>query len=96
MGRKVSNMSVQLARALASGRSADPRVTRAAILAALLRKRSAAANAGLVELEAQIRSQILWALPVERPRQDESELEAGLAPLPAEGTAAPGCARCGK
>lgn len=70
MGRKRVNMSMQLARALASGRSEPAPPTRASILAALLRKRSVAANAGLAALEAQIRNQILWALPIERPAEN--------------------------
>lgn len=71
MGRKRTDISVQLARALAAGRTTKV-PSRAEILAGLLRKRCVAANSGLVQLERQLRSQILWALPIERPQvQDE-------------------------
>jgi hypothetical protein len=42
---------------------------RAALLANLLRKRAAVRNVGAEDLEAMLRDQILWALPVERPRE---------------------------
>jgi hypothetical protein len=41
--------------------------TRSEVLAALLRKRAAAWRSGLSDLEARLRNQILWSLPVERP-----------------------------
>jgi hypothetical protein len=44
--------------------------TRSEVLAALLRKRAAAWRSGLSELEARLRNQILWSLPVERPVDD--------------------------
>ncbi len=60
-------LSLRLSRALAQGRAAPPRpVTRADLLATLLRKRAAAHNAGAGELEALLRDQIRWALPIER------------------------------
>lgn len=40
---------------------------RSEVLAALLRKRAAAWRSGLSELEARLRNQILWSLPVESP-----------------------------
>ena len=95
MGRKRTNMAVQLARALAAGRSEAKVPTRADILAALLRKRCIAANAGLAELEMQIRSQILWALPIERPAPDDEpcfDPAAG----PEEGAGRSGAAECGR
>jgi hypothetical protein len=61
-------LSLHLSRALARGRRVpiEP-ATRAALLETLLRKRAAAHNAGAEELEALLRDQIRWALPVEKP-----------------------------
>jgi len=60
-------LSLKLSRALAQGRSVPDRPeSRAALLATLLRKRAAAYNAGAHELEALLRDQIRWALPIER------------------------------
>ncbi|GAA0338963.1 hypothetical protein GCM10009087_56810 [Sphingomonas oligophenolica] len=42
------------------------RPSRASLLAALLEKRAAAHNAGAHDLEALLRDQIRWALPIER------------------------------
>ena len=44
--------------------------SRSEVLAALLRKRAAAWQGGMEELEAKLRNQILWSLPVERPGDD--------------------------
>ena len=93
MGRKRKNMSVQLARALAAGRSEARIPTRADILAGLLRKRCVAANAGLVDLETQLRSQILWALPMERPQALD---EPWPAVQPGEGAGSPDAPECGR
>ena len=41
--------------------------SRSEVLAALLRKRATAWRSGLSELEARLRNQILWSLPVETP-----------------------------
>ena len=41
--------------------------SRSDVLAALLRKRAAAWQGGLDDLEAKLRNQILWSLPVETP-----------------------------
>jgi hypothetical protein len=49
--------------------------SRGEVLAALLRKRAAAWQSGFDDLEAKLRNQILWALPVEKP--DEPEADAG-------------------
>ena len=64
----MSLLSVKLTRALERGRSAPtaPR-SRAELLRVLLRKRAAAHNAGAGDLEAMLRDQILWALPIQRP-----------------------------
>ncbi len=47
--------------------------TRGEVLAALLRKRAAAWQGGLDELEAKLRNQILWALPVETPDEPDEQ-----------------------
>jgi hypothetical protein len=62
-------LSLKLSRALAQGRAAPeyPK-SRADLLATLLRKRAAAHNAGAHDLEALLRDQIRWALPIERGR----------------------------
>lgn len=60
-------LSLQLSRALTKGRaapSAPP--SRADLLATLLRKRAAAHHAGAPQLEALLRDQIRWALPIIR------------------------------
>lgn len=62
-------LSLKLSRAVAQGRAATDRPeSRAALLVTLLRKRAAAYNAGAHELEALLRDQIRWALPIERER----------------------------
>jgi hypothetical protein len=43
--------------------------SRAEVLATLLRKRAAAWQGGLIDLESQLRSQIHWALPIENPAE---------------------------
>lgn len=63
----VTRLSLSLSRALAKGRAAPaPQPTRAELLVTLLRKRAAAYNAGAPELEAMLRAQIRWALPMVR------------------------------
>jgi hypothetical protein len=49
--------------------------SRGEVLAALLRKRAAAWQGGLEDLEAKLRNQILWSLPVETP-DEPAEAEA--------------------
>lgn len=44
--------------------------SRGEILAALLRKRAAAWQGGLGDLESKLRNQILWSLPVEHPGEE--------------------------
>jgi hypothetical protein len=62
-------LSLKLSRAVAQGRAAADRPeSRAALLVTLLRKRAAAYNAGAHDLEALLRDQIRWALPIERER----------------------------
>ena len=73
----MGSLSFRLAKALQSGR-AERRLTRERILLDLLNKRAAARQAGLAELEAQLREQIRWALPVHS--DDGDEAAAGQAP----------------
>jgi hypothetical protein len=60
-------LSLRLSRALSQGRAvrAEPQ-SRASLLATLLRKRAAAHAAGAEELEALLRDQIRWSLPMQR------------------------------
>ena len=63
----MSDMTFRLARAAASGRAHPWRpASREEVLAKLLVKRAMAHRAGLGELEAKLRGQIVWALPVRR------------------------------
>lgn len=57
-------LSARLARAMASGRARPAPPNRIEVLAGLLRKRAAAQAAGATELEALLREQIRWALPM--------------------------------
>jgi hypothetical protein len=59
-------LSVKLSRALSRGRSMPaPPPSRAGLLAILLRKRATAHNIGADDLEALLRDQIRWALPMQ-------------------------------
>jgi hypothetical protein len=70
----MSRLSFTLSKALASGRRAKGRPgSREEVLARLLMKRAAAKRAGLKKLEAQLREQIVWALPVHKPADDATE-----------------------
>ena len=61
-------LSLRLSRALSGGRATPkPPADRASLLVTLLRKRAAAPNTGADELEAMLRDQILWALPMTKP-----------------------------
>ena len=59
-------LSARFAQALAKGRRAAPPATRPRLLETLLRKRAAAHVTGDAALEALLRNQIRWSLPVER------------------------------
>lgn len=59
-------LSLKLSRAVQQGRCSAAPPTRANLLASLLRKRAAAHNVGAEELEAMLRDQIRWSLPIER------------------------------
>ena len=68
----MSKSSFRLSKAIAGGRARQGAPTsRVAVLARLLRKRAAARMAGQDEEEQKIRNQILWALPIERPADEE-------------------------
>jgi hypothetical protein len=70
----MSRLSFTLSKALAGGRRAKGRpASREEVLARLLMKRAAAKRAGLKALEAQLREQIVWSLPVQKPADDASE-----------------------
>lgn len=58
-------LSARLSRALRQGRLRRPD-TRVALLQSLLRKRAAAHANGATELEALLRDQIRWALPIRK------------------------------
>jgi hypothetical protein len=71
----MNSLSFKLAKALHKGRG-KRKLTRERILADLLTKRAAAKGAGLASLEAQLREQIRWALPVrdgEKPGEDPAK-----------------------
>ncbi len=57
-------LSLRLSRALAQGRLRPAKADRASMLLALLRKRAAAHNVGARDLEAMLRDQIRWSLPL--------------------------------
>jgi hypothetical protein len=60
-------LSVKFARTLQRGRATPaPPPTRAGLLSILLRKRAAAHNVGAEDLEAMLRDQIRWSLPIRR------------------------------
>jgi hypothetical protein len=70
-------LSVKLSRALSRGRNMPPPPqSRAGLLAILLRKRATAHNVGASDLEALLRDQILWALPMQT---DVDQAEPGRA-----------------
>jgi len=63
----MSSLSYRLAKALSDGRAARGRPgSREEVLARLLMKRATAHRAGLHKLEAALRGQIAWALPVHK------------------------------
>jgi hypothetical protein len=67
----MSLLSVRFSRALAKGRAkAILPDTREALLFSLLKKRAAAHNVGAKEMEAMLRTQILWSLPMFAPVDD--------------------------
>jgi hypothetical protein len=70
----MSRLSYRLSKAVADGRTARGRPSsREEVLSRLLMKRAMAHRAGLHQLEAALRGQITWALPV---RNGEDEVAA--------------------
>lgn len=62
----MTRSSLILSRAAERGRADREPASRVGILAALLRKRATASNHGADEMEAMLREQIRWSLPIER------------------------------
>lgn len=74
-------LSVKLSRALSAGRRVPaPPPSRERLLATLLRKRAAAHNVGAEALEALLRDQIRWALPMRKGDEHEEAGPDGVAP----------------
>ncbi|HEV2747917.1 MAG TPA: hypothetical protein VGW34_11535 [Allosphingosinicella sp.] len=72
----MSNLSSRLFKAVAEGRRFRWRPeSREQVLARLLVKRAEAQQAGLDQLEASLRKQIAWSLPVRRGENDASEVD---------------------
>jgi hypothetical protein len=72
----MSRLSYRLAKAVSDGRAERGRPSsREEILSRLLMKRATAHRAGLRELEAALRGQIAWALPVRKGEQVSGEAE---------------------
>ena len=70
----MSRLSFRLAKAVSDGRRERGRpISREEVLSRLLMKRAMAHQAGLTKLEAALRGQISWALPV---RQGEAQGDA--------------------
>jgi acyl-CoA hydrolase len=73
----MSRLSSRLFKALSDGRSLKWRpASREQVLARLLVKRAEAQQAGLSDLEASLRRQIAWSLPmrhVEEPQETDDE-----------------------
>jgi hypothetical protein len=77
----MTRMSYRLAKAVSDGRAERGRPSsREEVLSRLLMKRAMAHRSGLSELEAALRGQIAWALPVRKgdadARQDEAPADA--------------------
>ena len=68
----VSKRPKDLASLVSEGRAGKGvPASREQVLEALLRKRAAAWRGGLDDLEAKLRNQILWSLPVEKPAAED-------------------------
>jgi hypothetical protein len=76
VGAESRSLSFRLAKALSSGRG-ERKLTRERILLDLLNKRAVARREGLTELEAQLREQIRWALPVRDPEGEGGAAASG-------------------
>lgn len=65
--KNMSRLSYRFSKALAAGRHLGGRpASREEVLAKLLVKRAAAYRAGLSDLEASLRRQITWSLPIHK------------------------------
>jgi hypothetical protein len=72
----MSRLSYRLAKAVSDGRAERGRPnSREEVLCRLLVKRATAHQAGLVDLEAALRDQIAWSLPVRKGKQEWEETE---------------------
>ena len=72
----MSRLSYRLAKAVSDGREARGRpVSREEVLSRLLVKRAVAHRAGLKDLEAALRGQITWSLPVRKGEEAEQGSE---------------------
>lgn len=70
----MSSMSYRLAKAVSDGRQARGKPgSREEVLSRLLVKRATAHQAGLLDLEAALRDQIAWALPVRKDEDPDGE-----------------------
>ena len=75
----MSRLSYRLAKAVSDGREGRGRPSsREEVLSRLLVKRAVAHRAGLRDLEASLRGQIAWALPVRKGEREEegAQIEA--------------------
>ena len=73
----MSRLSYRLAKAVSDGREARGRpISREEVLSRLLVKRAVAHRAGLKDLEAALRGQIAWALPVRKCGDPADEAES--------------------
>jgi hypothetical protein len=73
----MSSMSYRLAKAVSDGRQARGKPgSREEVLSRLLVKRATAHQAGLLDLEAALRDQIAWALPVRNGEDPDAERDS--------------------
>lgn len=73
----MSSMSYRLAKAVSDGRQARGKPgSREEVLSRLLVKRATAHQAGLLDLEAALRDQIAWALPVRKDEDPDTEQDS--------------------
>jgi hypothetical protein len=72
----MSRLSYRLAKAVSDGRAKRGRpASREEVLSRLLVKRATAHQAGLLDLEAALRDQIAWALPVRKGEAEDGKPE---------------------
>ena len=86
----MTKRSTDLSSLVSSGRVGKGVPTsREEVLAALLRKRAAAWRGGLADLEAKLRNQILWSLPIEVPEDRAAEAGAKVVDGPSSAVSPP-------